>query len=159
LLKGAASTFAIVAAAAGAGAPRTAVLVVGLSVLGGSGILQAARASNTINLASAATEGLPALHAGHSTTTWQMKATFNTFGAVVAIGLLPLIAYLLADEIAFPAIVAGGLFFGFGTLSDWRAPGERWRSGLRICLLGLSVGFVAYAVGHGIRSLIGAPWQ
>jgi VIT1/CCC1 family predicted Fe2+/Mn2+ transporter len=84
----------------------------------------------------------------------------TTFAAFVAVGLVPLLPFMLASaasERVFAASVLASMaaFFGVGVLKGHILDYRRLRSGLETMLAGTLAGALAYGVGALLRSLYG----
>jgi VIT1/CCC1 family predicted Fe2+/Mn2+ transporter len=89
------------------------------------------------------------------------RAAVATYGAFVAVGLVPLLPYLLPflpAEHAFTAsTVMTGLAFVFVGVAKGMVLNRRiWRSALETLLTGGAAAVVAYAVGYALRQAFGA---
>jgi VIT1/CCC1 family predicted Fe2+/Mn2+ transporter len=83
-------------------------------------------------------------------------AALSTFAAFIACGLVPLVAYLSAGGLLSCVLAAGVTFFGVGAIKSRWSPAAWWQSGLETLLIGMSAAAVAFGVGFGIKTLVGA---
>lgn len=90
-----------------------------------------------------------------------VRAGAVTFAAFVAVGAVPLLPFLvpgLAVETRFVASAALGamMFFTIGTLKGTRPGESRLMGGFKTLLTGGTAAALAFAVGYGLRLVIGA---
>jgi len=84
----------------------------------------------------------------------------NTFAAFVVCGLMPLVPFLLGliAPVPAPFLLSLGLaalvFFGIGSVKSLWTPARWWQSGLETFAIGMSAAGIAYAIGHGLKSLV-----
>jgi VIT1/CCC1 family predicted Fe2+/Mn2+ transporter len=84
----------------------------------------------------------------------------TTFAAFVAVGLVPLLPFMLVSAVSERVFVASVLasmaaFFAVGVLKGHILDYRRLRSGLETMLAGTLAGALAYGIGALLRSLIG----
>jgi vacuolar iron transporter family protein len=82
-------------------------------------------------------------------------AAISTFAAFIVCGLVPLVTYLSPGGLAACIVATGATFFGVGAIKSLWSPTGWLRSGLETFLIGLSAAAVAFAVGYGLRALVG----
>lgn len=147
------TTFAIVAAAAGASLSPAIIIILGLANLFADGFSMGA--SNFLGRRS---EGAYARLEKNFLIPFQHG--FATFLAFTIAGFLPLIPYLFKmqqndNQFTVSAILAGLAFFFVGAVRA-RVTKERfWLSGLEILLVGGFAASVAYGVGWFIKTMFG----
>jgi len=83
-------------------------------------------------------------------------AALSTFAAFILCGLVPLVTYLSPGGLAACVVATGATFFGVGAIKSRWSRARWWKSGLETFVIGLSAAVVAFAVGYGLRALIGA---
>ena len=83
-------------------------------------------------------------------------AALSTFAAFILCGLVPLVTYLSPGGLAACVVATGAAFFGVGAIKSRWSRARWWKSGLETFAIGLSAAVVAFAVGYGLRALIGA---
>jgi VIT1/CCC1 family predicted Fe2+/Mn2+ transporter len=89
-----------------------------------------------------------------------LASAANTFAAFVVCGLMPLLPFLAGAAVPVPApfLLSLGLaalvFFGIGSVKSRWTPAAWWQSGLETFAIGLGAAGIAYAVGHGLKTLV-----
>ncbi len=89
-----------------------------------------------------------------------LRSAVNTFAAFVVCGLVPLLPFLTGLAVAVPAPfmlslgLAGVVFFGIGSVKSRWTPARWWQSGLETFAIGMAAAGIAYAIGHGLKSLV-----
>jgi vacuolar iron transporter family protein len=83
-------------------------------------------------------------------------AALSTFAAFILCGLVPLVTYLSPGGLAACVVATGVTFFGVGAIKSRWSRARWWKSGLETFAIGLSAAVVAFAVGYGLRAVIGA---
>jgi len=79
----------------------------------------------------------------------------STFLAFFLAGLVPLLGYVLTRNLVGCTLTAAAAFLAIGAIkSRWMAV-PWWRSGLETCAIGLFAAGLAFAVGAGLRWLLG----
>jgi hypothetical protein len=156
------TTVIVVAAVVGANQPVVVAMVLGLANLAAIGFATAARRYGNVKSASNSWRAKPAQRVQKYDATrlvsspWQ--AAVNTFAAFILFGLIPFITYLLASrEIAVCIVATASVLFAVGAFKGRYIPASWWRSGLDTVLLGMCAAALAFAVGHSLQLLIGAP--
>ena len=148
------TTFAIVAGVAGAALAPRIVIVLGVANLLADGFSMAA--SNVLAIRSrAAVERLNGVHVEER----PLRHGAATFGAFVAAGAVPLVAYLLpvpADRrFAVTALLTLATLFGVGAARTFVTRGRWWRDGAEMLAIGALAAGVAWAVGRLLASMTG----
>lgn len=90
-----------------------------------------------------------------------LRAAAATFAAFIAVGLVPLVPFLLPDlsldtRFLASAVATGVAFFGVGTAKGLVLGRSALRSGLETLLTGGGAALLAYAVGSWLRAAFGA---
>jgi len=83
-------------------------------------------------------------------------AALSTFAAFILCGLVPLVTYLSPGGLAACVVATGAAFFGVGAIKSRWSRARWWKSGLETFAIGLSAAVVAFAVGYGLRAVVGA---
>jgi VIT1/CCC1 family predicted Fe2+/Mn2+ transporter len=82
-------------------------------------------------------------------------AAAHTYAAFLICGLVPLLPYLFGGGFVASAVMTGGVFFAIGSLrSRWTEATWLW-SGLVTFGVGGTAAAMAYAIGYGIRLIVG----
>lgn len=90
-----------------------------------------------------------------------LRIALATFGAFLAVGLVPLLPFVLPGLVpphatfAASCVMTGVAFFGIGLFKGYWLGTSRWRGGLETLLVGGTAATLAYAVGALLRSTIG----
>ena len=90
-----------------------------------------------------------------------VKAAVGTFIAFMLCGLVPLLPFLISENIMsrvdatwWSVILTGAVFFGIGSLkSRWSLVGW-FRSGMETTIIGLAAALIAFAIGFGLKSFV-----
>jgi len=146
------TTFAVVAAAAGAGVSSTIILILGIANLIADGFSMGA--SKYLSLKSeqsvdkAGSERRSPLNDGAA-----------TFGAFVVAGALPLIPFLIpaaaAHAFTISAIATAVAFFAVGAARSFVIQKNPFLAGLEMLLVGGAAAAIAYGIGSWIEAIIG----
>lgn len=89
------------------------------------------------------------------------RAAFGTFIAFMLCGLVPLLPFLISEQVLtrvnatwWSVLLTGVVFFGIGSLkSRWSLVGW-FRSGMETTLIGLGAALIAFGIGYGLKSFI-----
>jgi vacuolar iron transporter family protein len=82
-------------------------------------------------------------------------AAANTYAAFLVCGLVPLLPYLFGGGFVASAVMTGAVFFAIGSLrSRWTEATWMW-SGLVTFVVGGTAAAMAYAIGYGLRLIVG----
>ncbi len=157
-LDGSVTTFAVIAAAAGANLPAAIVLALGCANLLADGFSMAA--SQYLSARSKTTESTEG--------TGEVSAVNSSVAVLVAfvlIGAIPLIGYAaellvsLDSErtslFAISSFLAGAVFMAVGITKGQSNSGNPLASALETLVLGGVAAAIAYGVGHGLAGLLG----
>lgn len=145
------TTFAVVAAAAGAGVSSTVILILGIANLVADGFSMGA--SKYLSLKSE--QSVEKAGSGK-------RSPFNdgaaTFGAFVVAGALPLIPFLIpaAAEHAFAisAVATAIAFFAVGASRSLVIKKNPFLAGIEMLLVGGAAAAIAYGLGSYVETLI-----
>jgi vacuolar iron transporter family protein len=158
------ATFVIIAGVVGADLPTMVAPVVGLANLFATGFVTAVRRYTNTKLARHNYELAKPVRAKDVIARnydlspcmrSPMQAALNTFAAFIFIGLVPLIAYLLAPTKLSVCVVATVCAcFAIGAVKSRYSLTAWWQSGFDTVFLGMAAAALAYAAGHTLRLLI-----
>lgn len=83
------------------------------------------------------------------------RAAGSTYAAFLICGIVPLLPYLVGLGFVTSAVLTGLVFFAIGSLRS-RWTDSHWiKSGLATFVVGGIAAIMAYAIGYGLRALIG----
>ena len=152
------TTFAVVSGAAGAGLSGETVIIMGLANLIADGFSMGASSF----LAIRTEEDVQKLH--RLLRVWRVynhavSRSLTTFGAFVLAGAVPLVPFFMpfaeGREFAVSAIGAGCTFFVVGGLRTLVTRRGFLVSGVEMLTVGGIAACLAYAVGWGVRAVVG----
>lgn len=147
------TTFAVVAGVAGANLPGRVVLILGTANLLADGFSMGA--SNFLSLRSRA-----AVERGERrpvSEPFAVRHGFATFLAFVAVGVIPLVAYLLAgssDAFRVATSTTLAVLFTVGASRSLVTGGRWWTEGLEMFTVGAAAASVAFIVGRGLATIM-----
>ncbi|MEN8236668.1 MAG: VIT1/CCC1 transporter family protein [Pseudomonadota bacterium] len=151
-IDGCVTTFAIVAAATGAGFSGSVALILGIANLLADGFsmavsnFEATKSRHDLGAKDKKLEATP------------LGAALATFLAFLVIGFLPLLPFLfaLASEKVFwvSCVIAGIAFMSIGLLKGWVIGHSYLRSGVQTLLMGGTAAAIAYFVGQWLQSFV-----
>ena len=146
------TTFAIVAAAAGALLSPGVIIILGLANLLADGFSMGAS-----NFLAVRTENQVNKKENDSTT--PSEHGIATFGAFLMAGVLPLIPYMSSVfepyQFLVSSLLAGATFFAVGAARVLITKGRFLKNGLEMLLVGGVASLVAYGVGWAVKAVFG----
>jgi len=155
-IDGCVTTFAIVAAATGAGFSSRIALVFGVANLLADGFSMAV--SNYEATKSRQDLFSQKMVQNVSNGATPMGAGFATFCAFLLVGFLPLLPlfFALASDQVFwvSCVIAGSAFMGIGLVKGWIIGHSHIRSGVQTMLMGGAAAAIAYYVGQWLHRLV-----
>jgi VIT1/CCC1 family predicted Fe2+/Mn2+ transporter len=150
------TTFAVVAAAAGAGVSSVIILILGVANLVADGFSMGA--SKYLSLKSEQSVDSPPAQAGTGSTRNPLADGAATFLAFVVAGALPLIPFFVpaAVEHAFTisAVATAIAFFAVGASRSFVIRKHPLLAGLEMLLVGGVAAIIAYGLGSWVETLI-----
>lgn len=159
---GVVTTFAVIAAAAGALLSPGIVIILGLANLLADGFSMGASnflaiRSEQEHVSNHAPDSEAQASSSAIKTPW--KHGLATIGAFVVVGSIPLIPYLFSESLPqrfwISGILAGLCFFGVGATRTLLTKGNAIKAGLEIFAIGGLAALVAYIVGGAVKSMFG----
>lgn len=156
------TTFAVVAAAAGADVSTSIILILGIANLTADGFSMGA--SKYLSLKSeqsverAGTSGLPAAAYAAQAGRSPLNDGFATFISFVIVGSLPLVPFLIpsaaGDAFMISAIATGITFFVVGAARSLVINKNPLTAGLEMLVVGGAASAIAYVLGSYVETLI-----
>lgn len=86
-----------------------------------------------------------------------VRAALNTAASFVLCGLVPLVSYLIAYNLALCVAATGIVFFGIGAAKSRWSRADWAMSGLETLSIGMSAAVVSYLIGFELRVIVKVP--
>ena len=91
---------------------------------------------------------------------WPLRAALTTFGAFFAVGIIPLLPFLLPvltpeQKFSLSTLVTALAFFGIGMIKGLVLQRSVFKAGLETLLIGGAAAVLAYLVGVWLRRTFG----
>jgi VIT1/CCC1 family predicted Fe2+/Mn2+ transporter len=151
-IDGCVTTFAIVAAAMGAGLSQTVIIILGVANLLADGFSMAVS-----NYEATKSRYELAQKSVHGAT--PIGAAGSTLLAFLVVGCLPILPFFLSLHVGHlfwaSCILACGAFFGIGFVKGWIVGKASLRAGLQMLLTGGAAATIAYVVGAWLQTTFG----
>lgn len=148
------TTFAIVAGVAGADLPAVVVVVLGVANLVADGFSMGA--SNFLSLRSKSS--VERMQGAAVTEPFALRHGAVTFLAFVAVGSVPLIAFLVPlgmDAFVATTVLTLVVLFIVGASRAFLTRGRWWVQGAEMLFVGATAAAVAFGIGRGVAAVTG----